>query len=93
VLYRIFDTFAEMGQDNVQSIDILMGAISFLVVAVGGILIGIIFGLIATITTRYTEKIPILEPLIIINVCYLSYLTAELTSTSSILAYFVYFSF
>jgi NhaP-type Na+/H+ or K+/H+ antiporter len=78
-----------MGEENVQSIDIFMGAVSFLVVAVGGIVIGIVFGIIATITTRFTEKIQILEPLIIITVCYLSYLTAELTSTSSILAYFI----
>lgn len=86
VLYRLFDGLAEIGSENIIVVDIVLGAASFFVVAVGGVLIGLVFGFIASITTKYTEKAPILEPLIIITISYLSYLTAEMTSTSSILA-------
>ena len=86
VLYRMFDTYAEMGPSNVKFVDVLAGFASFFVVALGGIGIGVFFGFIGAITTKYTAKIPILEPLLVITVSYLTYLTAELTSTSSILA-------
>lgn len=86
VLYRLFDGLSEIGGENIIAVDIVLGAASFFVVAVGGVLIGLIFGVIASLTTKYTEKTPILEPLIIITLSYLSYLTAEMTSTSSILA-------
>jgi NhaP-type Na+/H+ or K+/H+ antiporter len=85
-LYRLFDGFSEMGLENIQGVDVVLGATSFLVVAIGGVIIGIVFGILASITTKYTETTPVLEPLIIITFAYLSYLTAEMTSTSSILA-------
>jgi sodium/hydrogen exchanger-like protein 3 len=86
VLYRLFDVFSGMGMENIKPIDGVLGCASFLVVAVGGVLIGIIFGIIACFTTKFTEHTPILEPLIILTYAYLSYLTAEMFSTSGILA-------
>ena len=82
----MFDTFSEMGAENLEPVDYVLGTTSFFVVALGGTLIGIIFGLIASFTTKFTEHTPVLEPLIIITFAYLSYLTAEMTSTSGILA-------
>ena len=82
----MFDGFSDMGINNIQSVDLVLGATSFLVVAIGGVVIGLLFGVVATITTKYTERTPVLEPLIIITFAYLAYLTAEMTSTSSILA-------
>ena len=86
VLYRLFDAFSEMGAENIQSADVALGVCSFLIVAIGGVLIGIIFGVIACFTTKFTEHTPVLEPLIILTYSYLSYLTAEMFSTSGILA-------
>lgn len=82
----MFDKFAEMGQENILAVDLVLGTASFLYVAVVGVLIGIIFGAIACFTTKFTEHTPILEPLIILTYSYLSYLTAEMFSTSGILA-------
>ena len=82
VLYRLFDVFSGMGMENIKPIDGVLGCASFLVVAIGGVLIGIIFGIIAC----FTEHTPFLEPLIILTYAYLSYLTAEMFSTSGILA-------
>ena len=86
MLYRLFDAFSEMGTQNIQGVDIALGFVSFLIVAFGGVIIGIIFGVIACFTTKFTEHTPVLEPLIILTYSYLSYLTAEMFSTSGILA-------
>lgn len=90
VLYRMFDSFADMGTDNIIPVDIILGCTSFFIVAFGGVIIGIVFGLIACFTTKFTEHTPVLEPLIILTYSYLSYLTAEMFSTSGILAYVFY---
>lgn len=86
VLYRLFAGLNAIGPDYIQVVDVVLGATSFFVVALGGVVIGLIFGVITSLTTKYTQKTPVLEPLIIITYAYLSYLTAEATSTSSILA-------
>ncbi len=86
VLYRMFDGFSSMGQENILKIDLVLGLMSFIVTAFGGVLIGLIFGVLASFTTKFTEHTPILEPLIILTYSYLAYLTAEMFSTSGILA-------
>ena len=86
VLYRMFDSFAKIGQANLIPLDIVLGCLSFFVVALGGVLIGIIFGVIACFTTKFTEHTPVLEPLIILVYAYLAYLTSEMFSVSGILA-------
>ncbi|CAF4199707.1 unnamed protein product, partial [Rotaria magnacalcarata] len=86
VLYRMFDSFAKIGQDNLIVMDIVLGFLSFFVVALGGVLLGIIFGVIGCFTTKFTEHTPVLEPLIILVYAYLSYLTSEMLSVSGILA-------
>ena len=82
----MFETFSEMGSENVLAVDFVLGGVSFVIVALGGTVIGIVFGAIACFTTKFTEHTPILEPLIILTYAYLSYLTAEMFSTSGILA-------
>lgn len=82
----MFDSFAEMGSENILPVDVVLGGVSFIIVSAGGVLIGICFGIIACYTTKFTSQAPILEPLIIMIYSYLSYLTAELFSTSGILA-------
>ncbi|CAF4008609.1 unnamed protein product [Rotaria magnacalcarata] len=86
VLYRIFDSFAKIGQQNLILMDYVLGALSFFVVSLGGVLIGIIFGVVACFTTKFTEHTPVLEPLIILVYAYLAYLTSEMVSVSGILA-------
>ncbi|CAF4667134.1 unnamed protein product, partial [Rotaria sp. Silwood1] len=86
VLYRMFDSFAKIGQENLIPRDIILGGLSFFVVSLGGVLIGIIFGVVACFTTKFTEHTPVLEPLIILVYAYLAYLTSEMVSVSGILA-------
>jgi NhaP-type Na+/H+ or K+/H+ antiporter len=86
VLYRIFETLSAAGQENVIVLDFVLGGVSFFVVAIGSVIIGILFGALACFTTKFTERAPILEPLIILGFAYLAYLTAELFYLSGILA-------
>ncbi|CAF3492449.1 unnamed protein product [Rotaria sordida] len=86
VLYRMFDSFAKIGQENLIPLDLILGFLSFFVVSLGGVLIGIIFGVVACFTTKFTEHTPVLEPLIILVYAYLAYLTSEMVSVSGILA-------
>ncbi|XP_029283527.1 LOW QUALITY PROTEIN: sodium/hydrogen exchanger 5-like, partial [Cottoperca gobio] len=59
---------------------------SFLIVSIGGTLVGLVFAVILGFITRFTKKVRIIEPLFVFLLVYLAYLTAELFSLSSILS-------
>ncbi|MGH0177072.1 UNVERIFIED_CONTAM: hypothetical protein FKN15_074572 [Acipenser sinensis] len=61
-------------------------AASFFVVSLGGTVVGLVFAFILALTTRFTKRARIIEPLFVFLLVYLSYLTAEIASLSSILA-------
>ncbi|XP_041123532.1 sodium/hydrogen exchanger 5-like [Polyodon spathula] len=86
VLYKVFNTFVEMGSDKVRAVDYVKGVASFFVVSLGGTVVGLVFAFILALTTRFTKRARIIEPLFVFLLVYLSYLTAEIASLSSILA-------
>ncbi|KAI4904431.1 hypothetical protein NFI96_031096 [Prochilodus magdalenae] len=86
VLYKVYISFVEVGPGNVQTADYFKGVASFLVVSIGGTLVGLIFAVILAFITRFTKKVRIIEPLFIFLLVYLAYLTAELFSLSAILS-------
>ena len=82
----MFEVYAEIGEDNLTYADIMKGFASFFVVALGGTLIGIIWGYLTGFVTRFTSHARILEPLFVFVMAYMSYLTAEIFKMSGILA-------
>lgn len=86
VLYRMFESFLAIGQENLAPKDFALGFVSFFVVTIGGIAVGIIFGFIAVFMTRFTERTPVLEPLVVFIYAYIAYIIAEMTGLSGILA-------
>ena len=82
----MFEEFSEIGQNNLKAVDIVMGFLSFVLVAVCGTGIGIFFGLLTAFLTRFADHVRVVEPLIVIIMGYLSYLTAEIFHFSGILA-------
>lgn len=52
VLYQIFRSFSEIGAENLIPMDYLAGGISFFVVALGGVVIGLVWALIVSFTTK-----------------------------------------
>ncbi|XP_073446018.1 sodium/hydrogen exchanger 2-like [Dendrobates tinctorius] len=84
VLYKLFKAFD--GMKDILPSDIFIGIGNIFVVGIGGTLIGLIFGLLAAFTTRFTEHIRVIEPLFVFLYSYLAYLTAEIFHMSGIMA-------
>ncbi|PSN37431.1 hypothetical protein C0J52_19028 [Blattella germanica] len=56
VLYHMFEAYTEMGPSNIMYTDLLSGLASFFVVALGGTFIGVIWGFLTGLVTRYTHE-------------------------------------
>ncbi|XP_046714866.1 sodium/hydrogen exchanger 1b isoform X2 [Silurus meridionalis] len=84
VLYHLFEEFAARGR--VEFSDSLLGVLSFLVVAVGGIMVGMVYGIMAAVTSRFTLCSRVIEPLFVFLYSYLAYLSAEVFHLSGIMA-------
>jgi sodium/hydrogen exchanger-like protein 3 len=86
VLYHMFDSYTEMGPNNILYTDVLAGFASFFVVALGGTIIGILWGFLTGLVTRYTHQVRVIEPIFIFVMAYLAYLNAEIFRLSGIMS-------
>ncbi|XP_076170798.1 na[+]/H[+] hydrogen exchanger 2 isoform X2 [Ptiloglossa arizonensis] len=86
VLYHMFEAYTEMGPSRILYTDVLSGLASFFVVAIGGTIIGVIWGFATGFVTRFTHQVRVIEPIFIFVMAYLAYLNAEIFHMSSILA-------
>lgn len=86
VLYHMFESYTEMGPDNILYTDVLAGLASFIVVALGGTIIGVLWGFLTGLVTRFTDQVRVIEPIFIFVMAYLAYLNAEIFHLSGILA-------
>lgn len=82
VLYRMFEAFAS--QETVTGEDIGVGIGSFFVVSLGGLGIGVVFGILTALLTRFTDHVRVIEPIAVLLMGYLSYLCAEMFHLSGI---------
>lgn len=86
VLYHMFETYNKMGPQNIIYTDVLSGFGSFFVIAIGGTVIGVIWGFATGFITRFTHQVRVIEPIFIFVMAYLAYLNAEIFHMSGILA-------
>nr|XP_012143569.1 PREDICTED: sodium/hydrogen exchanger 3 isoform X1 [Megachile rotundata] len=86
VLYHMFEAYNEIGPTEILYTDLLTGLASFFVVAIGGTIIGVIWGFATGFVTRFTHQVRVIEPIFIFVMAYLAYLNAEIFHMSSILA-------
>lgn len=86
VLFNVFDAFVTLGGSAINAAEIIKGIVSFFVVAFGGSLVGVVFGVLLCLLTRCTKNVQIIEPGFVFVLGYLSYLTAEMLSLSAILS-------
>lgn len=73
-------------QDEILVIDVFAGILQFFIVGLGGVLIGVLFGIACAFITKYTDHVRVIEPLFVFLLAYLSYLTAEMFHLSGIMA-------
>ena len=81
----MFEAFNAIGP-KLSVTDVILGIVSFFVVSIGGIIIGLIYGVITAFVTKYTIRVRVIEPIFVFVMSYLSYLTAECFRLSPILA-------
>lgn len=84
VLYHLFEEYSKVGTITVP--DVLLGIVCFLVVSLGGIVVGAIYGFLAAFTSRFTSHTRVIEPLFVFVYSYLAYLSAEVFHLSGIMA-------
>merc|ERR1719259_1438209 len=78
-----------MGMENVKAVDIVLSITAFFVVSLVGAFIGLVYGLLTALVTRTTTTVRVIEPLALLGLAYLSYLTAELFHFSGIISLIV----
>nr|CAD2161584.1 unnamed protein product [Meloidogyne enterolobii] len=86
VLYQMFRKFLLIGIDNLSFWHFIAGCASFLIISIGGLFIGLLFAIVASLATKFATRIRLLAPVFVFVVPYLAYLSAELFGLSSILA-------
>ncbi|XP_069060538.1 sodium/hydrogen exchanger 4 [Pleurodeles waltl] len=87
VLYNIFISLNHMHTfEPIEPVDIFAGMARFMMVGIGGVLFGIVFGFCSAFITRFTRNITSIEPLLVFMFSYLSYLSAEMLYLSGILS-------
>ncbi|XP_050076668.1 sodium/hydrogen exchanger 3 isoform X2 [Anopheles maculipalpis] len=86
VMYHMFEVYNQIGASEIIAVDIISGVASFFVVALGGTIIGVIWGFLTGLVTRFTDHVRVIEPIFIFVMAYLAYLNAEIFHMSGILA-------
>ena len=82
----MFRKFLLIGIDNLSFWHFIAGCASFLIISIGGLFIGLLFAIVASLATKFATRIRLLAPVFVFVVPYLAYLSAELFGLSSILA-------
>ncbi|NXD39139.1 SL9A5 protein, partial [Copsychus sechellarum] len=86
VLYKVFNSFVELGPAHIRATDYMKGVASFFLVSLGGTAVGLLFAFLLALITRFTKRVRIIEPLFVFLLAYVAYLAAEMVSLSAILA-------
>uniref|UniRef100_A0A915AT39 Cation/H+ exchanger domain-containing protein n=1 Tax=Parascaris univalens TaxID=6257 RepID=A0A915AT39_PARUN len=86
VLYHALGAMARIGPENLETEDFIKASVSFFLVAFGGITIGMVWAAITGLTTRFSDKVQVVQPLICLLFPYLAYLISESVHMSGILA-------
>ncbi|XP_071452344.1 probable Na(+)/H(+) antiporter nhx-9 [Hetaerina americana] len=84
VLYHTMVAMAS--KPTIDSMDYTMAVLSFFTVNLGGMTVGVFFGLFTAVITKTTSEVRVVEPLAVLGMAYLSYLTAELFHFSGIIS-------
>ncbi|VDK43946.1 unnamed protein product [Anisakis simplex] len=86
VLYHALSAMARIGPEHLETEDFVKASLSFFLVVFGGIAIGMVWAAITGLTTRFSNKVQVVQPMICLLFPYLAYLISESVHMSGILA-------
>ncbi|OZC09175.1 sodium/hydrogen exchanger 3 family protein [Onchocerca flexuosa] len=84
VLYQTLNAMVD--EHGLTGVDYVIAISSFFVVSIGGLLIGLMWAIFTGFTTKHSQHLNVVQPLICLLFPYLAYLTAEMVAMSGILA-------
>ncbi|CAB3993302.1 probable Na(+) H(+) antiporter nhx-9 isoform X3 [Paramuricea clavata] len=85
VLYRLFEALVTQG-GTPKVEEVFIGVAAFFVVSLGGMLIGIFWAYLTAFLSKFIDHVKVLEPIFVVCMCYMSYLSAELFHFSGIIS-------
>ncbi|ULT79645.1 hypothetical protein L3Y34_010315 [Caenorhabditis briggsae] len=85
VLYHSFHSMVRIGQAHLIYQDYTMSMMNFFLVSGGGILVGVVFAVLAALGVKWSANVSVLQPIICITVPYMAYLCSEIVHVSGIL--------
>ncbi|XP_063239988.1 Na(+)/H(+) exchanger beta-like [Bacillus rossius redtenbacheri] len=84
VLYTTMEAFSKMAEVPAEQYG--LATLAFFTVSLGGCAVGVLLGLLSALITRATGDVRVVEPLAVLGLAYISYLTAELFHFSGIIS-------
>ncbi|XP_055958448.1 Na(+)/H(+) exchanger protein 7 [Patella vulgata] len=84
VLYHVMQAYNLM--DEITAEQIILGVLKFFVVCFGGLALGVIFGLLSAVLTRFSLQVKVVQPIIIYGMAYMGFMMAELFEFSGIIS-------
>ena len=82
-VYNVMTEFAD--STDISAANVFLGIMNFVTVSGGGLFIGLLYGVVTALITRFTQNVRVVEPMIVIVIAYMSYVTAELFHFSGII--------
>jgi sodium/hydrogen exchanger-like protein 3 len=81
------DSYVTLGADKIETADVFTGFAAFIVLALGGTIIGIVWGFLAGFITKFTHRVPAIEPVVVFIMSYGALINAETFELSGIFSY------
>ena len=78
------DSYITLGAENIETSDIITGFASFAVLALCGSAIGVFWGFLAGLVTKYTNRVHVIEPIFVFIMSYAALINAEALQMSGI---------
>ncbi|KAF6017936.1 hypothetical protein EB796_023746 [Bugula neritina] len=76
----------EEGRDT-TALTYVTAVFKFFATSLGGVVIGIVYGTITSLLTKYTLETRVIEPLVLFSMAYMSYASSELFQFSGIVGF------